>query len=1450
MKTLFSWRSSFFGVIALLLLTQFANAQVQNPQWALNNQLIDFSSGTPTLSGGCYAKGLNYLETPAGDQFYVDADRVGTCATPNSVSSPLGVEDSERVIIPVPDSCNKYFVVYPHYSSTSTQELYWVRYDADINAITQGPVLLATNSGARIALAAAPVGTNSSTFLYTLMGNGLTASNATIWGAAKWLVNGSGITFSQNLENALTNRSLYEPYEADLNHSGSLLAWGSPDIIPSSKAQIYQLGTTNQVRSTRVVGQTGYRCSGVEYSSSGRLYCNVYGINAQAGGGLYYLQGSSTVAVQGSGSYSRSNIELGYSTGTEYIYAVHIFGGSIGRANVSTNIFTANYMSVSAVKHRHANVYVLPDQLDGEDYSIGRGNVVANFTAPTALCAGNSVLVNGSSSVGDAEHEWLVQEVDCTLGTPIGGPSSSGWLTGPAGVFDMTIIFPSFQAGKCYELTLNVRNSCGLVHTKTTDLEIEAPNVDIFGPLTLCVGNTGTYNGFTSIQGPVQWILNGNLVFSGSQYFFTPTVAGTYTLKAVLTTTPNFCQATDLITIVVEDALSPAFSGNNGCVFAPICLTNATPGLNGTETYAWTLTGSTTPTSTLENPCVVYNAPGIYPVTLQVTNSCGTYTINGTVNVFSPPNPVINGISANCLGENVILSQGTPPQQGMICHWYVDGTLVQTGGTLTLTLTNPAGHAVDLVCTNSAGCFGTASVFISAHLPPVVSPDATICSGGCATFTVSNFDPNSNYNWVANSVVVGTGQTLTFCPTVSTVVYLANSTPQGCFFVTQHNVYVSAPMTVSLSENQTVKCGPKVLTAIVSGGVAPYTYSLNGGTPQSSNQFNVSPMSTTTYNVTVTDACGSITTPITVGKLPFYGPISGIIPNVFTPNGDGINDIWNPWDPTGANPRTYNACWYDLKVFNIWGNLLENKVISLPSSAVNGFSGNVIFWDGRTFGGSMVPDGTYFYILKVGNCSGSQTFNSYITVLGSSGNKMCPVNPAENPLEHVIATSTVWDTDRLISQDVVVENGAKLTIENSNVKFNSGVRVIVKAGGQLAVNGSVLEGCAFESAWRGIEVRGRKNKNHTPNWQGKIVVKNSTIRDATNGIYAGERDANFDNVGSGAGAIVLVKNNSVFENNGTHITIAKYLKPNNKNVIKNSTFGNLLADDLLNGNQPQILIKGAAGMLIENNMFTKFEMAIKARNTRSLKVVGNEFNGGKVGLKIVKSEGFSLTANTFNDTKRGIVLKTNTDDTPAYIEDNIVDGADISIELEDNILTELVIGCNDLTNFTEYAIDARSSTIADQGTEQKGCGNTFVSNSTQLNHCINTELTDFDYYAGPTNVNELSSPDAASVTVQSANVDASCSDKSLLAENATSQESTVSFVVYPNPSNGLFNVNFTGATGDVQLTVLNTLGAVVMSKTVSADSVSEIDLRNQADGVYIVQMITTNTNMTARITKQ
>ena len=69
------------------------------------------------------------------------------------------------------------------------------------------------------------------------------------------------------------------------------------------------------------------------------------------------------------------------------------------------------------------------------------------------------------------------------------------------------------------------------------------------------------------------------------------------------------------------------------------------------------------------------------------------------------------------------------------------------------------------------------------------------------------------------------------------------------------------------------------------------------------------------------------------------------IPNVFTPNGDELNDrfvvLANGFD---IFPETY--------IYNRWGTLvyrIENV--------------NQIIWDGRTFDGSLVSPGTYFYII-------------------------------------------------------------------------------------------------------------------------------------------------------------------------------------------------------------------------------------------------------------------------------------------------------------------------------------------------------------------------------------------------------------------------------------------------------------------------------------------------------
>ena len=76
------------------------------------------------------------------------------------------------------------------------------------------------------------------------------------------------------------------------------------------------------------------------------------------------------------------------------------------------------------------------------------------------------------------------------------------------------------------------------------------------------------------------------------------------------------------------------------------------------------------------------------------------------------------------------------------------------------------------------------------------------------------------------------------------------------------------------------------------------------------------------------------------------------IPTVFSPNGDGINDIWGI-NPDGGIDRA------EIQIFDRWGN---NLFINTAGS---------LFWDGRAKDGRMVPPGVYVYLIKVHLASGS-----------------------------------------------------------------------------------------------------------------------------------------------------------------------------------------------------------------------------------------------------------------------------------------------------------------------------------------------------------------------------------------------------------------------------------------------------------------------------------------------
>jgi len=89
------------------------------------------------------------------------------------------------------------------------------------------------------------------------------------------------------------------------------------------------------------------------------------------------------------------------------------------------------------------------------------------------------------------------------------------------------------------------------------------------------------------------------------------------------------------------------------------------------------------------------------------------------------------------------------------------------------------------------------------------------------------------------------------------------------------------------------------------------------------------------------------------------------IPNSFTPDGDEVNQVWQPIFTEGFDPQDFN-----MFVVNRWGEVVWE---SNDASA---------YWDG-TYNGKICPDGVYFYKVTFGNLDndGKKTLVGHLTII-------------------------------------------------------------------------------------------------------------------------------------------------------------------------------------------------------------------------------------------------------------------------------------------------------------------------------------------------------------------------------------------------------------------------------------------------------------------------------------
>ena len=135
--------------------------------------------------------------------------------------------------------------------------------------------------------------------------------------------------------------------------------------------------------------------------------------------------------------------------------------------------------------------------------------------------------------------------------------------------------------------------------------------------------------------------------------------------------------------------------------------------------------------------------------------------------------------------------------------------------------------------------------------------------------------------------------------------------------------------------------GPYFLEGVWGGGIEPYSFTWSNSNTDT-NSISVAPFSTQDFHLTITDGCGDPV--MDTSTVWVQCPLENI--NVFTPDGDGINDLFIPINLDDYPDPT-------ILVYNRWG-----KVVYEMEHYQND-------WDGTHYkSGNDLKEGVYYYVVS------------------------------------------------------------------------------------------------------------------------------------------------------------------------------------------------------------------------------------------------------------------------------------------------------------------------------------------------------------------------------------------------------------------------------------------------------------------------------------------------------
>ncbi len=254
--------------------------------------------------------------------------------------------------------------------------------------------------------------------------------------------------------------------------------------------------------------------------------------------------------------------------------------------------------------------------------------------------------------------------------------------------------------------------------------------------------------------------------------------------------------------------------------------------------------------------------------------------------------------------------------------------------------------------TSPDGCVETDYVRIEIYQTQIELSDTIICSGDSIQLSM---DGNESASYLWNPSVGLSSDTIAnpiAAPDDPITYSLITTSEYGCTSSDSLMINVHEALMMDITtQHESLACNGLELELLEQSGLGmDYVWIIGEDTTYSSSVgYGVIPYGGGEIQLLMLDSNGCKTTEVIQMPLEELSEYINVeVPNVFTPNNDGMNDVFKA--EVNGN---YTSC-SEMKVYNRWGNLLFESC------------GHVINWDGFTTSGEKAPSGTYFYILTVG----------------------------------------------------------------------------------------------------------------------------------------------------------------------------------------------------------------------------------------------------------------------------------------------------------------------------------------------------------------------------------------------------------------------------------------------------------------------------------------------------